>query len=64
MPKREIKVTKRKDVPPPPPQHRFYFTFNDLKSAALALAREIKKDDGDNTAEDVIIFINAIERKR
>jgi hypothetical protein len=65
MPDREIKVIKRKDVPKQPrtPMHRFYFTFNDLKSAALQIAREIEREDGQATAPDVLRFINAVNTK-
>lgn len=65
MTTREIKVIKAKDAPAQPryPLHRFYFTFNNLKSAALELAREIERDDGQNAAPDVLRFIAAVNTK-
>ncbi len=65
MTERQIKVIKAKDGAKQPTYtlHRFYFTFNNLKSAALELAREIERDDGQASSPDVLRFINAVNTK-
>ncbi|MCY7375993.1 MAG: hypothetical protein LH472_08485 [Pyrinomonadaceae bacterium] len=50
-------------IAPAPPAHRFYFTFNEMKSAAIVIAREIIKDEGANAPPDVVRFLNECGRK-
>lgn len=44
-------------------RHRFYFTFNELKSAAIVIAREIVSDDGENAPRDVVRFLDEFGKK-
>ncbi len=40
------------------PQHRFYKMFNNLKSGAIELAREIESEDGRDAPNDVVFFLD------
>jgi hypothetical protein len=44
------------------PQHRFYKMFNNLKSGAIELAREIEGDERQDAPNDVVFFLDMFGR--
>lgn len=45
------------------PTHRLYFTFNEIKSAAIVLAREIVSEEKENAPADVRRFLDEFGRE-
>lgn len=60
--KPKIQIRKKKDVRQKP-VHPIYRTFNDVKSAAINLARLIADDCGKDAPADVLRFIDEFGQK-
>ena len=55
---RKIQRIPKADLPPSKSKHRRYWMFNNSKSMAIELAREIYSDEGEHAPDDVLRFVD------